>query len=218
MMSSLVIVLVFAFQQVSAQKISVAEYTKNMSLGNVPAQGVSIYRVDEKIVLKNYSKYVSKYKASSDVRKGEMKAVNAKIKSLSADSIHIYANTEIVSKNEVRLFVFVLHKNQWLNQSSPIVQTINNDLYAFAVNESRKPVEKNIKVMIKNIDDMQKNIESTKKENARLKKDIELYKKNIKNSEDMISENEKLISSNIEEIEDWKKQLAELQEQLKNIK
>jgi chromosome segregation ATPase len=147
-----------------------------------------------------------------------MKASNAKIKSLAADSITIYANTEKISSNEVRLYVFVQHKNQWLNQSSPIVQTINKDLYTFAVNESRKPVEKRIVALTKDIDKYSKHTKEAQKENERLKKEIERCKHVIKNNEEKISENEKRISSNYAETEELKKQLNELQQQLKNIK
>jgi chromosome segregation ATPase len=208
----------FATKGLYAQKFSVIEITKNMSLGNAPAQCVSIYQLEEKVVLKDFSKMVSMYKAKSDIRKGEMKALNARIKALAADSLTIYANTEQISKDEVRLCVFIQHKNQWLNQSSPIVQYIHKDLYTFAVNESRKPVESKIKRVSSDIELMHKQNVTAEQENAKLKKDIEKCKKIIKENEDKISENENLISSTTKDIDELKKQLSELQQQLKNLK
>lgn len=201
-----------------AQKITVSESNKMMSLGQAPAQSVSIYRVEEKVVLKDFSKYLSKYKASTNIKKGELCAENARIKSLGADSITLYANTEEVSKTEVKLNVFTRRKGVWLNASDPIVQQLQKDLYDFAVNESRKPVEQSMKEVNKKLDKHLKESENIQSENKKLKKETEKCQKTIKDNESKVSENETYLSTLQKEIDELKKQLGELQQQLKNIK
>lgn len=201
-----------------AQKITVSESNKMMSLGQAPAQSVSIYLVEEKVVLKDFSKYLSKYKASTNIKKGELTAEYARIKSLNADSISFYANTEIISKTEARLNVFVRRKGMWLNSSDPIVQQLQKDLYDFAVNESRKPVEQSIKLANKKLDKQLNESADIQNENKKLKKETERCQKTIKDNESKVSENETYLSTLQKEIDELKKQLNELQQQLKNIK
>ncbi len=204
--------------KLSAQKITVTEASKMMSQGSAPAMCVSIYRVDEKTVLKDFSKYLSRYKASTSTKKGELQATQVRIKELSVDSLILYANTESVSKNEVRLLVFVQQRGQWLTLQSPINQYLSKDLYNYAISESQKPIEKSIKEVNKTLRQKQKEQSSIQSENKKLNKQNDQYKKDIKKNEETVSDNETYLNTLQKDLEDLKKQLTELQEQLKSIK
>jgi chromosome segregation ATPase len=208
----------FLNYHVSAQKISVTESTKEMSLGTVPAQCVSIYGVDDKTILKEYSRHLSRFKTNPEIRKGELMAINIRLNDFPNDTISIYANTESAGNDEIRLQLFIQKGTFWIKQQEAIVKYLREDLHSFAVEQCKRPVESNITKTEKNIDQKQKEISDVFKENGKLNEEAEECKKTIEHNNQKVSENESYILTLNKELEDIKKQLADLQEQLKNIK
>ena len=212
--------ILFISAQVNSQKkIEVKESSENIGEGHHNSLVVNIYEASDKDVEKAWKKLMKDYKAKVSMKK-VLIADDAEIKSISSNTLDIYAKAEKDKDDEVKLIVAVDMGGAFLESSmhSSEFSTFKKILYDFAVETTKEAIRGQLKDAEKEQEKLEKEQEQLAKDNENLHKDIENYKNKIAQAEMDIETNLKDQETKKKEIELQKKLVGEIAEKEKSVK
>lgn len=215
-----VLCLVMFFTSLFAQKkIKVSESSENIGNGQHNALIVNIYEADESSVLKEWKKLMKGYKAKVSSKK-EVFADDASIKSMSDNTMDVYARVEKSKDGDVKLIVAFDLGGAFLSSSKhpDKFKEAKKIVYNFAIKATKNAIQGQLKEAEKIFGKLEKEQEQLIKENGNFHKDIEDYKKRITQAEDDIKANEKEQEEKKIEIENQKKEVERIAEKEKAVK
>lgn len=201
-MKKLVILVFFAFtiSHLTAQdQLRVMEAPKTMSEGVNNALVVELWNFDRKMAEKEWRNYIKKFKGKTK-REKKMKhwfTDNAKIKTISDNTVDIYAWFDENKKNKVTTGTF------WFNLGGAYVSSqLNPTQYASAVkflldfknSLDLVEAEDELALQAKILKDLEKDLDQLEKDN----KD---YHKKIEDAKNLIAEMEQKIQKNLKDQE-----------------
>ncbi len=190
-----------------AQKIIVKEKQEKIGEGVNNTLVVTIYSADINVAVKEWKSKMKFTKAKVSGKK-EIFADNASLPSISSNSIDIYAKFSEKGEDLYMVVGFDLG-GAYLNSSEHKngYKSAEKMIYDFAVDISKKSIEKEINTAEKDLKTMDKNLKGLVSDNENLHKDIEQYNQRIVKAEKDIEEN----------IENQKKKTSEIEIQQKLI-
>ena len=203
-----------------AQKVKVQEKEVKMSQGTRNGLTVEIPEADEKDVEKTWKKKMKKdFNAKTSNSKGEVFADDAEIKSISDNTVDVYAKAE-EKKGNVRFTVFFNLGGVYLNSKdhSAHYKYVEKMLEDFAKEVAVNTLEEQLKEEEKNLKKLKNDQEKLVSDKEKLKSDIEDYKQRIKKAEEDIKENEKEQGKKKEEVAKQTKVVEEISQKLSKIK
>ena len=155
---------------------------------------------------------------------GEIMADNAKISSISSNTIDIYAKVS-QSGDDVELVVGFDLGGTFLDGSASGSTTAKNMVYDFAVKMTTQGIEKEVAAAAKVLASQEKELEKLVKANDRLHQNIERWNKEIEQATADIEQAEKDLETNKKDqesaqkgIEDQRKSVGVISDKLKQIK
>lgn len=220
MIRSLVLLLIIPSFGLFAQKsIKVSEQTKSFSTGGQNALVVNIYEADEDLIVKEYKKLMKDFGAKVSSKK-EIFADDASIKSLSDNTIDVYALVEKNSDTEYNLIVGFDLGGAYLSSKmhSDKYKSAEKLLKDFAIATSKEAINEQLKVEEKFLSKLNKELEGLVKDNESLHKDIEDYKKKIKEAESSIETNTKNQELKKKELENQNSLIKTISDKKSSIK
>lgn len=217
--SLICMILLFSSLLHSQKKIKVRESSENIGDGQHNALTVNIYEASGKDVEKAWKKLMKDYKAKVSIKK-EIFADDATIKSMSSNTVDIYAKAGKSKDGEVFLIVAVDLGGAFLSSSmhSDKFKTFKNILYDFAVKTTKEAIRGQLKDAEKQQEKQEKEQKQLVKDNENLHKDIENYKNKIARAEKDIEINLKDQETKKKEIGLQKKLVEEITEKEKSVK
>ena len=163
-----------------------------MSKGQKNCYSVTIDGVSKKEIEKSWGKYVKDHGAKPkwDKKKNEYFADNAKISSVSDNTIDVYSQL-IESDNRVELIVWMDLGGSFLSNQDHAEQSVHGEAFVlgFATNMERKRVDTFRKKQEDTLGDMQDDLKDMEKDKSKLEKSIEEYQKKIEEAKMKIEEN-----------------------------
>ena len=209
---------------VSAQKVKVEITSKNIGGGRHDAFVVVIYQSSESSVKKEWKALMKQYMPEKIKSGGEILADNAKISSISTNTIDIYAKAS-KSGDDVELVVGFDLGGAFVDASHSGSKTAENIVYDFAVKLTTKGIEAEVKASEKILVAKGKELEKLVKANDRLHQNIDKYKNEIEAAKDNIKQAEDDLVNNKKDQEDAKKAVeqqdkavTQIADKLKQIK
>ncbi|MEO1435495.1 MAG: hypothetical protein AAFV80_08155 [Bacteroidota bacterium] len=202
----------FAFSFITTAQ-EVVEESKMMSKGAQNSISIDLKSTDMKMIEKEWEKHLKSYKGKTkkDKKSGEIFTDNAKMRSLSANDVDVYARGYDKGGN-VEFAVWFDLGGAYLNSAD----------HATAFEQATAMLEqfevRVHKVMVqRELDDQEKMLKGFEKELAKLLKDKEGYEKDIQTYQEKIAQREMDIEQNIidqenkaAEIENQKRIVAEV--------
>lgn len=214
-MSFLSILLLSTFN-LEAQKTVVSSGTTNLSIGNTPSSSVVIDDADLSMVKKKWSSYLKGFDGKLKDSKGEYFLDNAKIKSISSDTLDIYSIVE-KSGSSVKVSMAINRNGEFLSSTSQGVDEMNNLLVKFAVDVKKELKAGAIKVAEKALSKSEKENKELLKSNDKLRKKIKDMKSSISDYERDIDRNSKKADTQSKEVESKKAILEELKKSYDSV-
>ncbi len=194
-----------------AQTIEVLESSKKFDKTSRPAIMVTIPMADDKMVEKEWKRFIKDYNPEDFKSKKEMLADNATIPRISENTIDVYATTE-TNKESVTLYVSVDLGGAFLNAThGDKFIAMKGLIRDFAISIVEEIYNEKIKEQEKAVEDVSKDVEKATDDKEHLAKEIEIYEEKIENNK---LEIEKLTQT----IEEQGKVLSEEQKKLEEIK
>ena len=214
------VVTVLVTQLAFSQKVEVIESTCEFSSGSNNALGITILKSDAKTVQKAWEKLMKNYGAKVKSKK-EIFADDASIKSISDNTVDIYATVNQERKSEdVHLKVAFDLGGAYLSSSQhpdkykaaeKIMQDFALELIADSYTNVISDKEKELDKMIRNRDKVKNDKEHLEKQNKDYADRIEKNKKEIEKREKELEE------KNVE-IEEKNKEIENIKNEAKKIK
>ena len=218
-MRKVIILVFFAFtvSHLTAQEqLRVMEAPKTMTEGINNSLVIDLWNVDEKMAIKEWRNYVKQFKGKTK-REKKMKhwfTDNAKIKTLSSNTVDIYAWFEENKKNKVTTATF------WFNLGGAYVSSqLDPAQYGAAVKfllDFKGSLD-----LVEAEDEMafqEKALKSLEDDLKKMEKDNEDYHQKIKNAEKLIAEMKIEIQKNLNEQEAKKVDIDNQRKMVENAK
>ncbi|MBU0487462.1 MAG: hypothetical protein KKA07_03785 [Bacteroidetes bacterium] len=204
---------------IAQEKIKVTDTREDFNDQRADALVVEIYEADASFVEKEWRKLMKDFNAKVSSKK-VIFADNALVKTLSDNTVDIYAKVSQMKDGKVQLIVGFDLGGAFLNkaQHASKYNAAEKILYDFAVSVSKNAVGEKVEEAQKEFSKREKALEALKKDNERLHSDIEKYKKQIEDAEGNIEKNVKDQEEATKAIEEQKTFLELLQEKEKAIK
>lgn len=201
------------------KKVEVRESNENIGGGSHNALTVMIYVEDQDKIEKAWKSKMKDIngKVSS---KSEIFADDCEMKAMGKNTFDVYARTEVVKGEGVKLIVGVDLGGAFLSSSQHGDQfkVMRDMVHDFAVGIMKDQVGDELKEQQKVLSKMEDDQKDLEKENKNLKDDIEDYKKKIQKAEEDIKKNEEEQKKKKEEIGAQTKVVEGVKEKLGAIK
>lgn len=206
-MKNIIAILVFAFSFsfLSAQEIQIQEAPKTMSQGVNNALVFDLYNVPLNIAESLWKDHMKKYKGKTK-REKKTKAWftdNAKIKTMSNNTVDVYATFLQDKKNDI------LSISVWFDLGGAYVSSaLDRNQYTSAIN-----VMQEYKLQVDNylaseeLELQEKALKAMENDMDKLKKDNENYHKKIADAEALIEEMKQKIQTNLKAQDDKNKEI-----------
>lgn len=202
---TIILILSFLFTTIlSAQEIDVDNYSFEpniqegenlMSQGTKNAYSIVIEGVSKKDVEKEWGKFIKSYKSKSkyDKKKKEFFADNVEVKSISENTMDVYAQVSEVGQN-TELTVWFDLGGAYLSSEAHADMAPGGNAWigTFAKRMENKRVTDFHKSQEKVLKGMNKDFKNLKKDKEKLEKDIANYEKKIEEAKKKIEENVKM--------------------------
>lgn len=191
-----------------AQKIKVSESSGKFENGSHNALMVTIYEASEKDVEKEWKSLMKDYKAKVST-KNEIFADNALIKSISENTMDVYAKME-AKDGTITFYVAVDMGGAYMNSKEHATEykVMEKIVYDFAVKTTKEAIAGMLKNEEKIYSRLEGEQEDLVKSKERLGKDIENYKAEIERLKKSIAQAEKDIEQNLKDQEKKKEEMA----------
>ena len=215
----LIIVLYVSSSLYSQTEIKVNETNESIGNGSHNALTVRIYEASTKDVEKAWAKLVKSYKAKVS-SKNEIFADNAAVKTISENTVDIYAVVKDKKEVYVEMVVAFDLGGAFLSSSNHPnkFKEAKKIVYDFAVETSKEAIRGQLKAAGKVLKKVEKEHADLIKYNENLHKDIEDYKEKIKEAEKNIEENIKNQETKTKEVEAQRLINEQISEREKAIK
>lgn len=227
----ILLVLTLSFSStISAQKrFKVEEDKKSMSEGSYNALIINIPGANEKLVKKEWSKFIGKYKGKTKTNKkaNEVFTDNCKIKAISENNIDVYAKAESTGADGVELAVWFNLGVSYLssNNFSDRYKAAEELLQNFGKKIAFESIKEELKLQKKVLEQKNKDLKKLKKDKEKLQDNILDYKNTIVKMEQNIKDTDKEIEQNgtaqteqLKEIDTQDNLVKEIEKQLKSLK
>lgn len=208
----------------SAQKVKVDISNKSIGGGRHDAFVTVIYSSKASDVKKEWKALMKSYVPEKIKGGSEIMADNARISSISTNTIDIYAKID-QQGNDVELIVGFDLGGAYVDGSHSGSRTAKNIVYDFAVKMTTIGIEAEVKTAEKVLASKEKDLEKLKKSNDRLHQNIEKWKQEIETAKSDIEQAEKDLETNKSDqesaekgIEDQKKTVGQVADKLKRIR
>lgn len=189
----IVLICVFFAFQITVNAQEVLEEARMMSMGSQNALTVQLKSNDTKMIEKEWEKHLKSYKGKTKKNKktGEIFTDNAKMRSLSANDVDVYARC-VESGNNVEFAVWFDLGGAYLNSEdhASAFEQATAMIGQFEVQVHQIMVQREL-------DDQEKMLKGFEKDLAKLQKDKEGYEKDIENYKQKIAEREMDIEQNL---------------------
>ena len=201
------------------EKLQVSESSESIGGGSNNALTVTIYQVNKKEVEKEWKDLMKKMKAKVSIKK-EIFADDAQHKKMGDNTFDVYARVEETGENEVKLIAAFDLGGAFMSsgQHPEKFAFVKQIVYDFAVDMTKKAIEKEVKEEEKTLVKMEKEQEDLVKSKEQLHSDIEEYKQKIEQAEKDIEQNEKDQETKKTEIDEQKKVVEEVKKKLDSVK
>ncbi|MCB0430314.1 MAG: hypothetical protein KDD54_09395 [Flavobacteriales bacterium] len=201
-----------------AQKIKVSEGSAKYADGNHNSFLVTIYEASQDDVEKEWKSIMKGYKAKV-AAKDEIFADNALIKSISENTLDVYAKATKQKDNSILFTVAVDMGGAYMSSSAhpteyKIMEKIVND---FAVKTTKDAIADIVKKEEKTYSVLEKEQEELVSKNERSHKDIENYKSEIEKLKKSIEQAEKDIEQNVKDQEKKKEEVAKQKKVVEDV-
>ena len=207
-----------------AQKVKVEQSKENIGGSRNNAYITTIYQSTESDVIKEWKSLLKEYQPLKISGKGEVFADNAKILSISDNTIDIYATAK-GKENEVKFIAGFDLGGVFLSSDHSGSKTAERIVYDFAVKMTSLGIESEMKESGKVLAKFEKDLEKLVKANDRLHQDIDRYNKQIEDAKAGIEQAQKNIEANLIEqetakkvVENQKNSVNKVADKLKSVK
>ncbi len=203
----------------SQKKIFTKETSGKMSKGYNTGITVNIPGATKKDVERLWKRKVKNYRGKVSSSKGDIFADDATIKSVSDNSMDIYANIKETSDG-VQMTVFFDLGDAYMSSSKHAskFKSAEGIVYKFAVSAAKEAVGLELTAAGKALKKMENEQNKLESENEKLNKEIDRCQETIKNNEATLIENEKKQEAKKAEIEQQKGAVNQVQEKMNNIR
>ncbi|MCH7534262.1 MAG: hypothetical protein IH948_00670 [Bacteroidetes bacterium] len=210
-----VVVAIAMVGHVFGQKLTVKEGKESIGGESNHVLTVRIFQGDEKQIMKDWKSVMKKNKGKTSNEKKELFADDVELKSVSTNSIDIWARVEPDGDAKKLIVGFNLGGAYLSSRSHPEkFNGASKMLLEFAIKTSKNAVEAEIKEADKAHDALEKEQERLVKDNEHLHKDIEKNEKTIEKAKEEIVQARKDIEQNGK---DQGKKKAEIKEHQKVV-
>jgi methyl-accepting chemotaxis protein len=202
-----------------AQKISVKETIVEFDNGKHNAFETIIYKSDTKTVEKAWESLMKDYGASVKSKK-EIFADDATIKTISANTIDVYAIVKELKDGEVKLWVAFdlggafISSTQHAIQFDQAMQIVQD----FAINITKESFDEFISEEERSLEKLQNKHDRMVSDKDNLKKQNEDYRERIEKNTQEMEQLTKDIEEQLKEIEEKAKEIEEIKTQSQQIK
>lgn len=202
------IIAVFLTGLAFSQKVKVDITNKKIGGGRHDAFVTTIYNSNESDVKKEWKMLMKQYDPERVKSGGEIMADNARITSISTNTIDIYAAIDGAG-DDVELVVGFDLGGAFVNGSHSGSSTAKSMVYDFAVKMTLAGIEELVKQEEKVLADKEKELEKLVKSNDRLHQNIDKYNNEIETAKSNIEKAEGDLVTNEKSQEDAKKLIDE---------
>ncbi|MCB0397815.1 MAG: hypothetical protein KDD36_14280 [Flavobacteriales bacterium] len=204
----IIALITLSYTAVFSQKIKVSETSTKINGGSHNALVVTMNDVSPDDVEKEWKSLMKGYKAKVS-SKDEVFADNALIKSISENTLDIYAIAQ-KKDNTVTLYVAVDMGGAYMSSANHPTEykVMEKIVYDFAVKTMRETIANELKEEEKLYSKLEKEQSDLEKTDERLHKDIEQYKSEIEKLKNSITQAEKDIEQNKKDQEKKKTEVA----------
>jgi len=170
-----------------------------------------IPKADVEVVMKEWKNLMKKYDAEV-TGKDELFANNAVIKSITDNSMDVYARFELNKDKEVVMSVAFDLGGFFMNSSAQpeLFKEAKKFVEKFAVSQSKSAYKETVKAEQKVLSGMEKEKKKLEKTNEKLEKKNEEMRNQIKENAQTIKENQAQIDNKIKEIENQENKVKAL--------
>ncbi len=159
---------------------------------SLTAASIEISNADEDMVAKRWASYMKDYKGKMKGRKGEYFLDNAKIPSISPDTLDIYSKVNDAGDNIV-VTIAINRNGEYITNSGGNYSGADEILLKFATMINKELAEDKVKAAEKILKALEKSREELKDKNKKLSNGIQNLKSEIADNERDIKSNEKSI-------------------------
>jgi hypothetical protein len=199
-----------------AQKTEVRYTETNFDASMKISSYIEIPDANKKLVEKRWVSYLKDFDGKVREHDDEYFSDNAKISSLSPDTLDIYSKVESVEK-AVRVTVAINRNGEYINNRTGTLQAVDDFITKFAV-EMRKEVIKNKIEDAENVlGDYKRTEHDLVRSNEKLENDIKDYRSKIADAERDIINNKSSLENTKKLIETQDKVVDELKKSLDKV-
>jgi hypothetical protein len=175
---------------------------------------VSIPKADQKTIEKEWKNLMKKYKADVTV-KDEIFANNAIIKSITDNSMDVYARVDVVKDGEVQLIVAFDLGGYYLSsmQQPELYKEAKKMIEKFAKDQSKTAYKDYLQNEEKILSDLERERKKLENQVANMQKQNEDYQKKIKDNEQKIRDNQTAIENKTKEIDNQDQKVKSIKDE-----
>ena len=177
---------------------------------------VEIENADMKDTRKMWSDYLKKSKGKLSTEGDEYFLDNAKIKSISEDTLDIYSTIKSAGRSVV-ITMAVNSNGVFINNQGGTQQAVDNYLIDFAIMVKKDLINKELSIAKKALGSKGTALSNIEKQNKKLEKANASMKNKISDNERTISNNNTKLKSENKDIEVQKSIVKELEQKIKNV-
>jgi chromosome segregation ATPase len=166
--------------------------------------------MDRDFISKRWSSYLKDFDGKLKNNKGEYFLDNAKIPSISPDTLDIYSKVEELDENVV-VTVAINKNGEYINNASGQYVAADDLLKKFVTQVKKEKADEAYEAAEKKLRELERDMKSLKSKNEDLSSDIKTMQSRIADNERSIKENEK-------RMDDMRIKLGEQENEVKQMK